>query len=59
MPGTLLAQDNDPVVGGLSAREFFASTVTMSKVYDWQETHGTELEMPAHARRAVPASHGA
>lgn len=49
VPGTLLAQDNDPVVGGLSAREFFASTVTMSKVYDWQETHGTELEMPAHA----------
>ncbi|SNT65946.1 cytidylate kinase, putative [Asanoa hainanensis] len=49
VPGTLLAQDNDPVVGGLTAREFFASTVTMSKVYDWQEAHGTELEMPAHA----------
>ncbi|MDG4824450.1 AAA family ATPase [Asanoa sp. WMMD1127] len=49
VPGTLLAQDNDPVVGGLSAREFFASTVTISKVYDWQEEHGTELEMPAHA----------
>ncbi|GIF71472.1 AAA family ATPase [Asanoa siamensis] len=49
VPGTLLAQDNDLVVGGLSAREFFASAVTMSKVYDWQEAHGTELEMPAHA----------
>ncbi|MEV4533011.1 AAA family ATPase [Asanoa sp. NPDC049518] len=49
VPGTLLAQDNDQVVGGLTAREFFASTVTMSKVYDWQETHGTSLEMPAHA----------
>ena len=48
--GHLLAQDNDPVVGGLTAREFFASTVTMSKVYDWQEAHGTELEMPPHVR---------
>jgi CMP/dCMP kinase len=51
--GTLVAQDNDPVVGGLSAREFFASTVTMSKVYDWQEAHGIELEMPAHALASV------
>ena len=46
--GTLLAQDDDEVVGGLTAREFFTSTVTMSKVYDWQEAHGTELELPDH-----------
>jgi cytidylate kinase len=49
VPGTLLAQDNDPVVGGLSAREFFASTVTVTKVYDWQEAHGSALELPVHA----------
>ena len=58
VPGTLLAQDNDPVVGGLTAREFFASTVTMSKVYDWQEAHGTELEMPAHALGDPAPVHG-
>jgi len=49
IPGTLVAQDDDEVVGGLSARDFFLSTVTKSKVYDWQEAHATDLEMPAHA----------
>ena len=50
MPGTLLAQDAEEVVGGLTADQYFASAVTLSKVYDWEEAHGIELEMPPHVR---------
>jgi len=59
VPATLLAQDDEEVVGGLTADQYFASAVTLSKVYDWEEAHGIELEMPPHVRPpAVPASQG-
>jgi CMP/dCMP kinase len=60
VPGTLVAQDGEEVVGGLTADQYLASAVTMSKVYDWEEAHGIELEMPPHALpEAVPANQGA
>jgi predicted cytidylate kinase len=60
VPGTLLAQDAEEVVGGLTADQYLASAVTLSKVYDWEEAHGIELEMPPHVRpEAVPVNQGA
>jgi cytidylate kinase len=62
VPGTLLAQDDEEIAGGLTAREYLESEVTLSKVYDWEEAHGIELPLPPHVARdvdAVPTPQGA
>lgn len=56
VPGTLLAQDGEEVVGGLTADEYLASAVSARKVYDWDEAHGVELELPPHLRVAASQS---
>lgn len=65
VPGRLVAEAAEPVVGGLSAAEYFQNEVGLSTIYDWAAAHGTELPLPAHilehatAERAVPDSAGA
>jgi predicted cytidylate kinase len=62
VPGTLLAQDDEELAGGLTARQYLESEVTLSKVYDWEAAHGTELPLPPHVTRdvdAVPTPQGA
>ncbi len=49
----LLAERDEPVVGGMSAANFFASEVGLSDVHDWAEAHGITLPVPPHA---VPAT---
>lgn len=48
VPAQLLAEGDEPVVGGLSAQEYFRSEVGLGQIYDWRELHGTELPVPAH-----------
>jgi cytidylate kinase len=62
VPGVLLAQDDEQIVGGMTARELLESAVTLSKVYDWEAAHRTELPLPPHVTRdvdALPAPQGA
>ncbi|HEY6595903.1 MAG TPA: AAA family ATPase [Asanoa sp.] len=55
VPATLLAQDDEPLAGGMTARQYLESEVTLSKVYDWDAAHGTELPLPPHLTRDVDA----
>lgn len=48
VPGRLVAEVDEPVVGGLSAVEYFRSEVGLSVIYDWDAAHGTQLPLPAH-----------
>jgi cytidylate kinase len=62
VPATLLAQDDEPLAGGMTARQYLESEVTLSKVYDWDAAHGIELPLPPHVTRdvdAVPTAQGA
>jgi predicted cytidylate kinase len=48
VPARLAAEVAEPVVGGLSAVDFFQAQVSLSGVYDWEAAHGVDLPMPAH-----------
>lgn len=64
VPGRLVAEADEPVVGGRSAIDYFRSEVGLSTIYDWAAAHGTELPLPAHileqatAERAMPDGAG-
>lgn len=45
----LAAEADELVVGGLTARRYFQAEVSLTKVYDWEEAHGTAIPMPVHA----------
>ncbi|MER7167780.1 AAA family ATPase [Micromonospora sp. NPDC000207] len=49
VPGRLVAEMEEPVVGGMSAVDYFAAQVRPSVVYDWQAAHGIELPLPEQA----------
>lgn len=49
MPAQLVAEVDEPVVGGMSAVDYFAAQVRPSLVHDWEAAHGTRLPLPAHA----------
>ncbi|SCF48050.1 cytidylate kinase, putative [Micromonospora matsumotoense] len=49
VPAHLVAEVDEPVVGGTSAVDYFASQVRPSLVHDWEAAHGTRLPLPAHA----------
>jgi predicted cytidylate kinase len=51
VPARLVAEGDEPVVGGLSARAYFESEVGLSMVYDWSELHGFDLALPPHLAR--------
>jgi cytidylate kinase len=48
VPAQLVAEGDEPVVGGLSAIGYFASEVSAGMVCDWADLHGTELPPPSH-----------
>lgn len=49
VPGRLVAEVDEPVVGGMTAVEYFTRQVQPSVVHDWQAAHGIELPLPEHA----------
>jgi CMP/dCMP kinase len=48
VPGFLLAERDELVVGDLDARAYFESEVTLKGLYDWEAAHGTRLAAPPH-----------
>lgn len=49
VPARLVAEVDEPVVGGMSAVDYFAAQVRPSLVHDWAAAHGTRLPLPEHA----------
>ncbi|MET8911363.1 AAA family ATPase [Micromonospora sp. NPDC004551] len=45
----LVAEVEEPVVGGLSAVDFFAAQARPSLIHDWEAAHGLALPLPEHA----------
>jgi len=48
VPGRLVAEADEPVVGELSATDYFTSQVRASTVRDWEAAHKTRLPVPEH-----------
>lgn len=62
VPARLAAEVDEPVVGGMSAVEYFTRQVRASTVHDWAAAHKIELPVPERTLRAAPAfagDHGA
>jgi hypothetical protein len=55
VPARLAAEVAEPVVGGLSAVDFFQAQVGVSALYDWEAAHGVHLPLPAHVLRPADA----
>ncbi|SCF32209.1 AAA family ATPase [Micromonospora mirobrigensis] len=55
VPAQLVAEADEPVVGGMSAVEYFTAQVRPGTVHDWAAAHGTHLPLPAHALLAGDA----
>lgn len=49
VPARLVAEVEEPVVGGMSAVDYFAAQVRPSMIHDWEAAHGVELPLPEHA----------
>ncbi|MGW5672347.1 AAA family ATPase [Micromonospora sp. NPDC003776] len=49
VPARLVAEVDEPVVGGMSAVDYFTAQVRPSLVHDWAAAHGTLLPLPEHA----------
>ncbi|PWU43645.1 cytidylate kinase [Micromonospora globispora] len=49
VPARLVAEVEEPVVGGMSAVDYFAAQVRPSIIHDWEAAHGIELPLPEHA----------
>ncbi|GAB3060307.1 AAA family ATPase [Micromonospora schwarzwaldensis] len=45
----LVAEVDEPVVGGLSAVDFFAAQARPALIHDWEDAHGIALPLPEHA----------
>ncbi|WP_320067935.1 AAA family ATPase [Micromonospora sp. RTGN7] len=52
VPARLVAEVDEPVVGGMSAVEYFAAQVRPGTVYGWEAAHDIELPLPEHCLRA-------
>jgi cytidylate kinase len=44
----LVAEADEPTVGGLTAAEFFESGVQLATVHDWEAVHNIRLPLPPH-----------
>ncbi|MEV4543691.1 AAA family ATPase [Micromonospora echinaurantiaca] len=55
VPAQLVAEVDEPVVGGMSAVDYFTAQVRPGVVYDWEAAHKIELPLPEHARHAGDA----
>ncbi|MFG2057985.1 AAA family ATPase [Micromonospora sp. NPDC048930] len=49
VPARLVAEVEEPVVGGMSAVDYFAAQVRPSLIHDWEAAHGLQLPLPEHA----------
>jgi cytidylate kinase len=49
VPARLVAEAEEPVVGGMSAVDYFAAQVRPSMIHDWEAAHGIALPLPEHA----------
>jgi predicted cytidylate kinase len=49
VPARLVAEVDEPVVGGMSAVDYFAAQVNPSLIHDWAAAHGIALPLPEHA----------
>lgn len=49
VPARLVAEVDEPVVGGMSAVEYFTAQASPSLIHDWEAAHGTRLPLPEHA----------
>lgn len=56
VPGRLVAEVDEPVVGGLSAGEFFQTEVGLGAIYDWDAAHGVRLPLPDHVLAQAEAA---
>ncbi|NBE84394.1 AAA family ATPase [Micromonospora rubida] len=52
VPARLVAEVEEPVVGGMSAVDYFAAQVRPGLVYDWEAAHKIQLPLPEHCLRA-------
>ncbi|MGW1061254.1 AAA family ATPase [Micromonospora rubida] len=55
VPARLVAEVEEPVVGGMSAVDYFAAQVRPGIVYDWEAAHKIQLPLPEHCLRAGDA----
>jgi hypothetical protein len=39
----------EPVIGGMSAVDYFAAQARPSLIHDWEAAHGITLPLPEHA----------
>lgn len=46
VPARLVAEVDEPVVGGMSAIDYFAAQVRPSMIHDWSAAHGIDLPLP-------------
>ncbi|MDZ5444545.1 AAA family ATPase [Micromonospora sp. 4G57] len=49
VPARLVAEVEEPVVGGMSAVDYFTAQVRPSMIHDWEAAHGIALPLPEHA----------
>ncbi|MFI7160690.1 MULTISPECIES: AAA family ATPase [Micromonospora] len=49
VPARLVAEVDEPVVGGMSAVEFFTTQARPGLIHDWEDAHGITLPLPEHA----------
>ena len=45
----LVAEVDEPVVGGMSAVDFFTTQTRPGLIHDWEDAHGIALPLPEHA----------
>ncbi|WP_433392796.1 AAA family ATPase [Micromonospora sp. KLBMP9576] len=49
VPAQLVAEVDEPVVGGMSAVDYFAAQARPGLIHDWEAAHKIELPLPEHA----------
>ncbi len=49
VPARLVGEVDEPVVGGMSAVDYFAAQARPSLIHDWEAAHGIQLPLPEHA----------
>ncbi|MGC5054282.1 AAA family ATPase [Micromonospora sp. DT48] len=55
VPGRLVAEVEEPVVGGVSAMDYFVAQTRPSLIHDWEAAHDIQLPLPEHALLAGDA----
>ena len=49
VPAELVAEVDEPVVGGMSAVDYFAAQARPGLIHDWEAAHRIKLPLPEHA----------